>query len=180
MKSVKLYLFFKSRDYRKMYLSYIRTSIINWFKEPFIYVKTVYDMIKLHIDYPNSWDRYVKLKEIEHNTEIEQRRQAKALAYTHFIGAIFRFDICLLSYCSYSSSNDVTKANYETLYAQFDKTREEFKTYVKELEEMDVVIPYELKTIVETTNIDRFTDLNEYKKFSANLNTICDTINVTY
>ncbi len=179
MKSVRLHLFFKSRDYRKVFLLYVIKSIISWVKKPFIYIKAVYDTIKLHIDFPNSWDRYVKLKEIEHSTELEQRKQAKAIAYTHFIGAIFRFDICLLSYCSYSSRNDVTKDNYETLYAQFDETREELKTYVKELEEMDVVIPYELKTIVEATNVDRFTDFDEYKNFSANLNTICDTINVT-
>lgn len=180
MKFTKLRLFFKSREYRKMFFRYIKATIEYCVKEPFIYVKAIYDTIRLHIDYPNGWDRYVKIREIENKTEKEKEKQAKTIAYTNFIGAIFRFDISLLAYCSYINRDDVTDENYETLYAEFNQIKDDLKKYVSELEKMGVVIPNELKAIIEDTTVDKFEDLDEYKIFSDKIHAISDTINVTY
>lgn len=169
---MKLHLFFKSRDYRKMCLF----RIIDWIKTPFIYIKAVCKAIKLNIDYPNNWDKYVKIKDIEHHTELGQKEKAKAIAYCNFIGAISRFDICI-----FSCGDEITRADQTNLQEEFDETKQEIQNCVKELEEMDVVIPDELKTIVESTNwdSDSFTNLEECKKFSDNLHVICDKINLT-
>ena len=171
----KLLLFFKSRNYREMFFLHVKLSIKNWIMKPFMYIKAIYETIKLNRDYPSSWDRYVKLKEIEHNTELKQKNQAKATAYTKFVGAISRFDICILSYSS--SGNNAEKDDYEI---QFDAAKKDVEACIKELEKLDVVIPDELKTIIMTTNVDSHTDLDEYNDFHTNLHTICDKIKVTY
>lgn len=173
----ELLLFFKSHNYREMFFLHVKLSIKNWIMKPFMYIKAIYEAIKLNRDYPSRWDRYVKLKEIEHNTKLKQKNQAKATAYTKFIGAISRFDICLLSYSSCSSKSDVTKDDYKV---QFDAAKKEVEACIEELENLDVVIPDELKTIVMTTNVDSYTDLDEHNDFHTNLHTICDKIKVTY
>ena len=180
MKFTKLRLLFKSRDFRKMFFRYIKTTIEYCVKKPFRYIKAIYDAIKIHIDYPNRWDRYVKIKEIENKNEKEKSKQAKAIAYTNFIGAIFRYDISLLAYCNYINKDDVTDENYESLYVEFNQIKDDLKKYVSELEKMGVVIPNELKDIIEDTTIDKFDDFDEYKIFSDKIHAISDTINVTY
>lgn len=173
----KLLLFLKSRNYREMFFLHVKLSIKNRITKPFMYIKAIYETIKLNHDYPSSWDRYVKLKEIEHNAELKQKNQAKATAYTKFVGAISRFDICILSYSSCSSRNNVLKDDYEV---QFDAYKKEVEACIEELKKLDVVIPDELKTFITSTNVDSFTDLDEYNEFHINLYTICDKIKVTY
>lgn len=180
MKSLRLQYFFKSRKYRNKYLLYVKACIIAWFKKPIIYIKAIHDAFKLNIDFPNRWDKYVKIKEIEHATELEQKRYSKHIAYNHFLETIVKFDICLLTYCSFTNRNDITQENYDKLSSDFCQIKKEFQKYVKELDEMAVVVPEELKTIVESTNVDKFTNFDEYKIFSDNLHAISDTINVTY
>lgn len=180
MKFTKLRLFFLSRECRKMFFRYIKATIEYCVKKPFMYVKAIYDTIRLYIDYPNRWDRYVKIKEIENKNEKEISNQAKAIAYTNFIGAIFSFKILLLAYCNYINRDDVTDENYETLYAKFNQIKDDLKKYVSELEKMGVVIPNELKAIIEDTTVDKFDNFDEYKIFSDKIHAISDTINITY
>ena len=180
MKFTKLRLFFKSREFRKMSFRYIKATIEYCVKKPFVYIKAFYDTIKLFIDYPNSWDRYVKIEEIESENEKQKLEQDKAIAYNNLIGTIFMFDISLLAYCSYTNRDDVTGEDYEKLHSEFNQIKDNFKKYVSELEKMGVVIPNELKAIIEDTTIDKFNDFDEYKIFSDKIHAISDTINVTY
>lgn len=177
MNFAKFKLFFNSRDYRKMCLLYVKLYFIKFIMKPFIFIKAVFETFKFNHDYPNSWDRYVNLKEIEHNTEVKQKNKAKATSYTKLIGAISRFDICILSYSSCSNRSDITKEDYEV---QYDAAKKEIQACIEELEKLDVVISDEFKSIVMSTNVDSFTNLDEYIEFHTNLHIVCDKIIVTY
>ena len=158
----------------------VKTSIIHWIKTPFLYIKAVYKVIKIYIDNPNSWDRYLKLKEIEHNNKIKQERQETAILHINFIGEVFKFARCPLIYCSYSDANDITEDDYKTLQDEFNVTKENIKNQIRELEKRNVVISSEFKTIVESTDINSFTDLNEFQEFYQRLKSLLDEIiNVT-
>lgn len=77
MSFAKLQLFFKSRNYREMFFLHVKLSIKNWIMKPFMYIKAIYRTIKLNRDYPSSWDKYVKLKEIERNIELKKKIKQK-------------------------------------------------------------------------------------------------------
>lgn len=176
----KLHLFFKSRYYRRMCLLSIGTSIIHWIKTPFLCIKAVYNVIRIYIENPNSWDRYLKFKEIEHNNKIEQEREQTAILHMNLIGEIFNFSICALEHCSYSEANDVTEADYKTVQDEFNETKQNIKNLIQKLEKRNVAIPSELKATVESADISSFTNLNECQEFHQRLNSLLDEIiNVT-
>lgn len=180
MKVIRLKRFLKSRKFRRMYLKNVKETIKNCVKTPFMYFKAVYDTIKLYIDYPDKWDRYVEFREMENKVEIKKAKETKAIAYIKLTGAFYMFDVALLSYCSYLNRDDLTKEDYEILFSDFKQFKEEFKKYASELEEMGVVIPKELKSIVEETKIDRFNNFTEYKQFSNQIEDIFNKIDVTF
>ena len=163
-----------------MCLLTVKACIIHWINIPFLCIKEVYKVIKIYFDNPNSWDRYLKFKEIEHNNKIKQERQETAILYINFIGEVFKFARCPLIYCSYSDASDVTEDEYKTLQDEFNVAKENIKNQITELEKGNTVISSEFKTIVESTNVDSFTDLNECQEFYQKLKSLLDEIiNVT-
>lgn len=147
MKITGLKLFFKSKVYRRMFFRYIRAKVEE--KNPFVYMKTAYDVMKLYKDYPNRWERYVKVKEKEN----EMAKKAKSIVYTKFVSAIVRVNICLLAYCDYINRRDVSQEDYEKLYLQFDEAKKDFERYVSEIKKCNIAILPELENIVQETNL---------------------------
>ena len=111
---------------------------------------------------------------------MKQESQETAILHINFIGEVFKFARCPLIYCSYNDANDVTEDDYKTLQDEFNVTKENIKNQIRELEKRNVVISSEFKTIVESTNVDSFTDLNECQEFYQKLKFLLDEIiNVT-
>ena len=178
--NAKLRLFFKSRYYRKMHLLTLKTSIIDWIKFPFLWIKSVYETIKICINNPNRWERYLKFKEIEHNNKLEEERLETAKLRVNFIGEITRLSICVLTYCSYNDASNVPESKYKATQDEFNATRENVKNQIIELERRNIVIPSELKTIIESTNLDSFKTLDDCQEFYQKLKSLFDEmINVT-
>lgn len=172
----KLQLFFTSRNYRKMCLLSIKTSILQLVKAPFLFIKAVYTVIKIYIDNPNSWDKYLSLKELENNNKIEQERLETEKLRFKFIGEVFNFVTYPLIYCIYNDANDVTDDDYKTLKNKFNVAKKNIINQVIELEKRDFVIPSEFKSIIESTNVDNFADIYEYEKFLKNFESLIDKI----
>lgn len=85
-----------------------------------------------------------------------------------------------LSNNAIQNANDVTKDDYKALQDEFNVTKENIKNQIRELEKRNIVIPSEFKTMVESTNVDSFTDLNECQEFYQKLKSLLDEkINVT-
>ena len=124
------------------------------------------------ISLQTKWEECLKRKVMEDGLE----KEAKVFAYDNLIGILYMFNVALFAYCSYSNRNGVKQEDYDTLYAQFDEIKFNFKKAVNEVEEAGGVIPEELKNIVETTNVDKFTDFEEYKNFSHNIHSIVELL----
>ena len=167
----ELRLFFKSRYYRKARLLTLKPIIIGWIKYPFLCIKAVSKVIKIIIDNPNRWDRYLKFKEIEHNNKIEEERQENTILRIKFIGEIFRLSTCTFAHCSDDTTNTAEEDN-KTVQDEFNEIRENIKNQIREFEKRDIVVPNKLKTIIEETNLDNFTDLDDCQEFHQKLKSI--------
>ncbi len=173
MEFPKLNRLVKIREYRSMYFQYVKAKIVNFVKKPIVYIKALYNAIKFEKTSPSSWERYLKLKEIENEAKVIEE---KSMTYVQFVGAISRFNISLISYYNHLERNDLTHENFQKLHEEFDLFKEEATEYLNKLEEMDVPIPNELKELIKSTNFDSFKDLEEVKIFTDKIYSFCDLI----
>ena len=89
------------------------------------------------ISLQTKWEECPKRKVMEDGLE----KEAKVFAYDNLIGILYMFNVALFAYCSYSNRNGVKQEDYDTLYAQFDEIKFNFKKAVNEVEEAGGVIP---------------------------------------
>lgn len=173
MEFPKLNKLVKVREYRSMYFQYVKAKIVNFIKKPIVCIKAIYNAIKFEKTSPSSWERYLKLKEIENEAKAIEE---KSVTYVQFVGTISMFNISLISYCSHLERNDLTHENFQKLHEEFDSFKEKATECLSKLEEMDVPIPNELKELINATNFDSFKDLEEVKIFTDKIYSFCDLI----
>ena len=85
-------LFFTDRFYRKLWLLNLKAKIM----KPISFIKAMWKTIKLYRDYPDRWERYVKLKEEEVAVAEQREKEEMVIARSNFIGAAFRINLCQL------------------------------------------------------------------------------------
>lgn len=173
MEFPKLNRLVKTREYRSMYFQYVKAKIVKFVKKPIVYIKALYNAIKFEKTYPSSWERYIRLKEIENEAKVVEE---KSFTYIQFVGTISMFNISLISYCSYIERNDLSHEKFQKLHEEFDSFKEKATEYLSKLEEMSVTIPNELKELIKATNFDSFKDLDEVKIFTDKIYSFCDMI----
>ena len=157
MEFSKLHKLVKVREYRSIYFQYLKAKIVNFIKKPIVCIEATYNAIKFERTSPSSWERYLKLKEIEHEAKVIEE---KSVTYVQFVGTISMFNISLISYCSYLERNDLSHEKFQKLHEEFDSFKEKATGYLSKLEEMSVTIPDELKELIKETNFDSFKDLH--------------------
>ena len=173
MEFPKLRRLLKTREYRTMYFQYIKAKIVNFVKKPIVCIKAIYNAFKFEKTSPSSWERYLRLKQIENEAkEVEE----KSVTYVQFVGTISMFNISLISYCSYIERNDLSHEKFQKLHEEFDSFKEKATGYLNKLEEMDVPIPDELKELIKMTNFNSFKDLDEVNIFTDKIYSFCDMI----
>ena len=174
----KIKMFFNSAIYRKCILWEIKNFFIYCIKFPCAIARDIYDTLKLYKEYPNEWERYTKIKKMKKKDLKESRKKEALEAYSSFENAIFCLNLGWISYCSFTRRKDITQEDYQKLFDEFEKSKKNFFTYVSKLEWRGVAIPKELVTMVEETEIDRFSSMEEYEKFAEKLETLIDSINL--
>ena len=118
MEFPKLRRLLKTREYRSMYFQYIKAKIVNFVKKPIVCIKAIYNAFKFEKTSPSSWERYLRLKQIENEAkEVEE----KSVTYVQFVGTISMFNISLISYCSYIERNDLSHEKFQKLHEEFHK-----------------------------------------------------------
>lgn len=168
MKNVKLQLLLKSRSYRQMCFEYIKARLLG----PFFWVSEIGDLAKLYIDYPDKWQREARIREMERNHEIEEKKIEKVVAYIHFVEVMSRVQIFVLMNCC-AEAMDVMPQSLQTEFAEI---KAEFQKWMNQLEKMGVSIPKELKLIFDSIDIEKMIDLKEYGQFSSQIYESIDTI----
>ena len=155
-------LFFTDRFYRKMWLLRLKGKIM----KPIGFIQAIWNTIKLYRDYPDKWDRYVKLKEDE-NKAAEQRKKEKIIiARSNFIGAAFRINLCQL----FAINPEHTEEQQDKNFAEFQQSRKELQEAIEELEGYGEIVPEELKSELLKTPIDTFKSIEEWEVFTERFN----------
>lgn len=176
----KIKMFFNSAIYRKCILRKIKYFFIYGIKFLCAIARGIYDTLKLYMEYPNEWERYEEVRRINKKALKETRKKEILEAYSSFKNAIFCLNLGWISYCSFTKRKDITQEDYQKLFDEFEKNKKKFFAYVSKLEWRGVSIPKELVTMVEETEIDRFSSMEEYEKFAEKLETLIDSINLLY
>lgn len=172
----KLRLFLKSRDYRYMFLMSIKSKVLYVISLPYIYVKAIYETEKLYRDYPDPWERHVKIMECKRETERIEQETEKLKTTSRLLGDCTCFLIFLLNYCSYHHQDNIPKEQYEELSQKFTQVKAEIEANISQLEQLGGSVPQELKEVIKDTEINRFTDYDEFQKFSDKVNELMDLI----
>ena len=159
-------LFFTVQFYRKLWLLNLKAKITAKAMLPISLIKVVWKTIKLYRNYPNKWDRYVKLKEEEEEAEELRRKEEMLVARSNFIGAAFRITFCQLI----EINPEHTKEKKEENFAEFQQSRKELQAAIEQLEGYGESIPEELKADLLETPIDRFTSIEEWEMFTESFN----------
>ena len=155
-------LFFTGRFYRKMWLLRLKGKIM----KPIGFIQAIWNTIKLYRDYPDKWDRYVKLKEDE-NKAAEQREKEKIIiARSNFIGAAFRINLCQLIAINPEHTEEQKNKNF----VEFQQSRKELQEAIEQLEGYSVWVPEELKFDLLETPIDTFKSIEEWEVFTEGFN----------
>lgn len=176
MKFISWKLFLNSQEYRKIWIRK-KIAIFKYnLKKPFVWVIAVYKVIKRYRDYPDRWERYVEEKKDEQKIEMYDFQEAKLSALIEFIAEVTNLDIALALHCSYKNSGDVTSKEYENIYVQFSKAKENLKNFSEGLEKYGVNIPEEFKVMIEEAEIDKFKEINEYQSFSNKLHSYMEQL----
>ena len=151
-------LFFTNRFYRKNCILSLKANLM----KPIGFIQDVWKKIKLYLDYPDKWDRYVKLKEEENKAAEKDKRQAICIARSNFIGAAFRIMICQLYAISIEKTEEQNKKNF----TEFQQGRKDFQEAIEQLERYEIFVSKELKDDFLETPINRFTSIEEWEIFS--------------
>ena len=85
MEFPKLNRLVKTREYRSMYFQYVKAKIVKFVKKPIVYIKALYNAIKFEKTYPSSWERYIRLKEIENEAKVVEE---KSFTYIQFVATL--------------------------------------------------------------------------------------------
>lgn len=134
--------------------------------KPLIPIQAKWNAFKLYRDYPDRWDRYVRLKEIESETREMAKKQDIAIARSNFLGAFFRIDICWML----AIKTERPKEEHDKNAAEFQQARGDLIVAIKELERNGISISEELKSCLLKTPIDKFRTLEEWDVFTKGLN----------
>lgn len=123
-------------------------------------------------DYPDNWDRYCKIKEIEHETEATKTLVQAKSAAIDFTGSVTRFKIFLIVLVAYQSGEKVN-STYEEIQSGIEKSREEITSAIQNLSSFDIAISDELKNAIYETPLQELTDrdkltifLNQFKELT--------------
>lgn len=166
MKKVKLPLFFKSHEYRKICTQYVISVII-------VSIQTVWSLISQNcrkliyvIAYSNKEKREEKIRAINKKRKDRELEQEKAMIYVFYKGAICSLDMCILSYLSNHRRKDLPIGYFEELHQQFNDAKKRIEYYGKELEKIGVELPDELKNRLGAVDkVEKFNYLGEYETF---------------
>lgn len=159
---MKKNLFFTNRFYRKNCILSLKANLM----KPIGFIQDVWKKIKLYLDYPDKWDRYVKLKEEENKAAEKDKRQAIVIARSNFRGAAFQIMICQL----YAISTEKTEEQNKKIFAEFQQGRKDFQEAIEQLERNEIFVPKELKDDFLETPIDRFKSIEEWEMFTDSYN----------
>ena len=179
MKKVKLPLFFKSREYRKMCSQYVVSVILSS-------IQAIWDLVKQNcqrlfyiVAYTNKEERALKIRRIEKERKNKELAQEKAIAYVFFKGAICSLDMCILSYVYNYRQKDLPTGYLEELHKQFRDSKRRIEQYGMELENMGTIIPEELKNGLRSIDkVDKFKYLGEYRSFITRVYNLCGEIEI--
>lgn len=150
--------FVTDKEYRAVKLMIAMCRIKYVLLKPLARIEGIVYMIKLYRDYPNSWDRYVKMKE-------DEERTRRFIEMNHLIGSITCYLMSLVSYTCYKCGEAVETSNWQ----DFEKDRAEILTCIDNLKEMRVEIPDELLEAVNMTQIDDFDSIEAEEEYSRKL-----------
>ena len=155
-------LFFTDRFYRKLWLLNLKAKIM----KSISFIKAMWKTIKLYRDYPDRWERYVKLKEEEVAVAEQREKEEMVIARSNFIGAAFRINLCQLI----AINPEHTKEQKEKNFAEFQQSRKELQDTIEELAKYGIFVPEELKADLLETPIDTFKSIEEWEMFTDSFN----------
>ena len=160
---MKKNLIFTNAVYRKIWFGNLKGKVKMILTKPLIPIQAVWDTFKLYRDYPDKWDRYVRLKEIENENLEMAKKENIAIARSNFAFAVFRLNICWM--VAVHIRPDEEQKNV----AEFQQARKELDESIKELERNGIHIPEELKSELLETPIDQFNNLEELDVFTERI-----------
>ena len=153
---MRLKIFFLSKSYRKMWLTRIKNT-------PMEFIQAIWEMfcetVKSHKENPTGWERYVRKKEKENRIKEAQKREEIVISISNLLGASTRLEIFLLKYCYYSQQN------LEEITEDFLQAKQEIKEEIDKLERNEVIVPDKLKAELCEISLDQFRGMEECEEY---------------
>lgn len=157
-----LKLFFTSKDFRKLVLLTIKNRFIEIVSYPFIWIKALWKTIELYRTTPNSWDRYVKLKEEEAEVQDLEKKEKFMEAQMGAAGKATLMTIIMFA-CLYSE--DVVDYNREEQESEFEQYKEETLGFLDEMKSFGVDIPKDVIALINDSSIDMYDKPDDISNF---------------
>ena len=155
-------LFFTSRDFRKLVLLLIRNRFIEIVSYPFIWAKALWKSIELYRTTPNSWDRYVKMKEEEAEVQDLEKQEKFMEAQMGAAGKATLMTIIMFA-CLYSE--DVVNYDREEQEKEFKQYKEETLGFLDEMKSFGVDIPKDVIELITDCRIDMYDNRDDISNF---------------
>lgn len=168
----RLELFLKSGEYRRLRLKTFFEWLLGMVLTPYYYISAVIKAQKFKMEHPSRWEQYLWMKEMEQKNERADKLYQIAYNKIQFTGAVMLMSIMMLEYIAdyvmEENANDgrCHKKPLDRIQSDFEEHKKEACESMNKLQELCGDFPSEFFVMVESSNYDSYTDMDQVKNFT--------------